>query len=211
MVYTGTFMIDELYDRLVGRLKQKLPGYSAQRKMSPSIRNGGEDYPDPKFSQASSVLILVFPKGNQVCTVLIERTAIGPHASQISLPGGKRDKDDPSDGYTALRETWEEVGVKPENIEIIGNLSPLYVPHSNFGIHPYIAFTTNEPDFIPNPDEVASILIVSIEQLFSSTTKRNRIISDGSMNINAPYYDVEGHMVWGATAMILSEFETILK
>lgn len=211
MEYTGISMIDYCPDRISEKLILGLPGVSGQQKMAPSVRFSGDRLPDPGLSRQSSVLILLFPQNGSWGTVLIERTLFGPHAGQISFPGGKQDHDDQSELLTALREANEEVGVKQDSIKILGQLSKLFVPNSNFWISPFIAWVDFVPDWQPNPSEVKSIITVTLSDLFDDSNKKRKTLSRNGVHIDAPYYDIHGHMVWGATAMIISEFETLLK
>lgn len=210
MVYTGISMIDFHPQFVKKKLESGLPGLKGQRKMAPSVQFSGEKLPDPELSRESSVLILLFPKNGSWGIVLIERSHFGPHAGQISLPGGKKDQEDNSDLATALRETHEEVGVQTESIEVIGSLSKLFVPNSNFWISPFIGWVDYIPEWKPSPSEVKSILTVSLKDLFDDKNKKKKTLNRKGISIETPYYDVNGHMVWGATAMILSELEAVL-
>ena len=211
MEFTGISMIDYCPEKVQERLSLGLPGVEGQQKMAPSVRFSGDRLPDPGLSQQSSVLILLFPQNGTWGTIFIERTQIGPHAGQISFPGGKKDPGDKTELSTALREAHEEVGVQQDSITILGQLSKLYVPNSNFWISPFIGMVDLIPNWQPNPSEVKSILTVNLPDLFDDSNKKRKLLVLRGISIDAPYYDVSGHMVWGATAMILSEFETLLK
>jgi 8-oxo-dGTP pyrophosphatase MutT (NUDIX family) len=211
MEFTGISMIDINPDNIYKRLSCGLPGERAQKKMSPSVRYTNSKPPDPKYRKESGVLILLYPDGNDWATVLMERTVIGPHGGQVSFPGGKKERDDPTIEYTALREAKEEVGVRIEDVQILGSLTKLFVPNSNYLISPIIALATTKPIWIINPIEVKSLIPVKLKYLFDDTIKKTRIISRNGVEIEAPFYDVQGHFVWGATAMIISEFETLLR
>jgi len=211
MESTGISMIDYCPDIILERLNVCLPGVSGQQRMAPSVRFSGDRMPDPGLSQQSSVLILLFPQNGTWSTVLIERTMLGVHAGQISFPGGKRDPDDQSELFTALREANEEVGVSPDSVRVLGKLTELYVPNSNFWINPFIASIDYLPEWQPNPSEVKSVIMVSLPDLFNDSNKKQRVLSRSGLSIDTPYYDINGHMIWGATAMIISEFEVLLK
>ncbi len=204
-------MIDFHPECIRQKLDLGLPGVSAQQKMAPSVRFSGERLPDPGLSRQSSVLILLFPYNNSWGIVLIERTQVGIHAGQMSLPGGKQDSDDKTELDTALREADEEVGVNRDTIKNLGSLSKLYVPNSNFWISPFIAWVDYAPSWQANPKEVKSIVAVALPELFDDKHKKTKIFFSHGKQIEAPYYDVNGHMVWGATAMIISEFEVLVK
>jgi len=209
MVYTGTSMIELNFESIRNRLASGLPGETAQRRMSPSVRLTKVQQPVKGESMESSVLITLFPTSGGLGTLLMERTKIGPHGGQISFPGGKMDLQDINTEQTALREAQEEVGLEAKDVEIIGSLSRLYVPNSNFWINPFVAIIKTEPKWIPNADEVSSLIRVDLEYLFSNSIKKRRELQVNGFQIDAPYYDVHGHFVWGATAMIISEFESV--
>jgi 8-oxo-dGTP pyrophosphatase MutT (NUDIX family) len=143
--------------------------------------------------------------------VLIRRPEYpGVHGGQISLPGGRREVGEPLPA-TALREAREEIGLDPETVEIIGQLSPLYTPPSNFYIFPFVAFSPNQPLFQPNANEVAEIIETPLRLLQNPAHRKEEswyFQNYGERRV--PFFDVYGHQVWGATAMILSEFLTLL-
>jgi 8-oxo-dGTP pyrophosphatase MutT (NUDIX family) len=202
-------MIESLIRELEKRLGSKLPGRDAQYRMAPSLRPPGNAGNDGSRSKPSGVLILLFPGDDGISTVFIERAQGGPHGGQVSLPGGKREKGDTDLTFTAMREASEEIGINPEEVELLGLLTPLYVPHSNYCIQPVIGYCQEKPSFESNPVEVDEIVVVSLESLFSPENRRIMNYKWGGSTIEAPYYDAGGHMVWGATAMIISEFEIL--
>ncbi len=186
------------------QLLEKLPGKSAQLKMAPAHRKN--EIIIPNNAQQSAVLILLFKKNNAWHFILIERSNDGKtHSGQISFPGGKMDSTDFSKTYTALRECEEEIGISKKNIEVLGNLSSIYIPISNFLVHPILAFTNNELLLTPSENEVQQIFEISIEKFFL-----NKKIVTVFENKNVPAYVFDNNKnVWGATAMILSELEEI--
>ncbi|MFA6128116.1 MAG: CoA pyrophosphatase [Bacteroidales bacterium] len=202
-------MINDKIRHLQECLKGELPGRKAQELMAPSIRPRGSALFDGSNPRSSGVMILLFPTEQGISTVFIVRTAGGPHGGQISLPGGKQEKSDRDLSKTALRETQEEIGVDPSSILEIGTLTPLYVPHSNFFIQPVIGFVEFHPTFIPDQKEVAGVIEIPLMQLFDPKNRKSMILSAAGAEITAPYYEASGHRIWGATAMIISEFERI--
>ncbi|HMP30624.1 MAG TPA: CoA pyrophosphatase, partial [Saprospiraceae bacterium] len=134
------------------------------------------------------------------------------HSAQISFPGGKLEDSDYSHSDCALRETHEEVGIDPSSVGIIGELSSIFVVASNFMVYPFVGFTSSEPNFEPDTDEVEYIIEVPLEQLLENKyIKRKSItVSNGTLIDNVPYFNFSGEVVWGATAMILSELKDIL-
>ncbi len=171
----------------------------------------------PHDARESAVLILLEETpadGLQV--LLIERTADGSaHSQQIAFPGGRRDPEDDSLLHTALREAWEEIGIDRDAVHILGSLTPLYIPVSRFHVYPFVAQASPGLLLRPNPAEVARILHISLQSLFDP---QNRIIAEvkpssaPDMLLKVPAYRLpeQGTLVWGATAMILSELQTLL-
>ncbi|MBP6455765.1 MAG: CoA pyrophosphatase [Chitinophagaceae bacterium] len=187
-------------------LLEKLPGKTAQFKMAPAHRSS--DLIIPKDAKQSAVIILLFHKKNVWHFILIERSEDGKtHSGQISFPGGRVDQNDFSKTFTALRECEEEIGISKNNIQILGNLSSLYIPPSNFLVQPIIAYTEKEINFIRSENEVQEIIEVSIEDFFD---RKNKIEGTVFENKLVPAYQLtKNKIVWGATAMILAEFEEI--
>jgi len=157
----------------------------------------------------AGVLVLFYPKETQTYFVLTLRSADGIHASQISFPGGKYEKTDNDLLRTAIRETEEEIGVTQRNIKIIKKLSDLYVPPSNFLVSPYMGFLEHQPKFIPQQNEVVEIIEVSLHYFLNLETTFHNIKTNYSNFIGVPSYYIQGKIVWGATAMILSELKDI--
>ncbi len=208
-----TLMIDEFAEKLRRNL-ENLPGHRAQEKMAPEHRLPNEQweryYPAAKLS---GVLLLFYPVGNSIHTVLIQRpTYDGVHSGQVGFPGGQKEEPDKSMIETALREANEEVGIDLKSVNVLGQLTQLYVPPSNFLITPVVAFSTRQPDFIIDKNEVAEIIEPAIEELLNDKAtgiKGIRVRKD--ITIQAPYYDIQGRVVWGATAMIISELNEVLR
>jgi 8-oxo-dGTP pyrophosphatase MutT (NUDIX family) len=202
-------MISDQIHRLKECLKNDLPGTSAQALMAPSIRPPGMENFDGSQPRSSGVMILLFPTDDGLSTVFIHRTQGGPHGGQISLPGGKQELSDANLSETARRETFEEIGVNPELINEIGLLTPLYVPHSNFIIQPVVGFVGFKPEFVPDAKEVEEVIITPLKHLFHKDNRKSMILKGAGAEITAPYYEASGHRIWGATAMIISEFERV--
>jgi len=167
----------------------------------------------PENPTPSSVLLLLYPYKGEVYTVFMLRPDYGGiHSGQISLPGGKQEPDDPDLQTTALRESYEEVGIIPEKVEVLGQLSDLYIPPSRFLVTPFIGFSDVRPDFVRDPAEVEEIIEINIRDLFSEKAfqvKRHKI--GIGVHIKAPAFVVNSHVIWGATAMILSEFNDVIR
>ena len=196
-------------------LSKKLPGLSAQKKMAPRMRFSHGYDAKPSFAKQSAVLILIYFTENQAHIALIQRGFDdGLHSGQIAFPGGKQEKIDNSLIDTALREAWEEVGIVAKNVEVLGKLTPLYIPISNFSVQPVVAFAEKRPTFNTNPAEVRQLIELNIKDL---QNKANIHLQKIPLNRNgkktvmeAPAFVLGEHVIWGATAMILSEFLEIL-
>lgn len=211
MEFTGISMIDQtIIQHLQEKIKNGLPGRPAQERMAPAVRFNGRIWPDPALSRDSSVLISLFQDKGMWTTLFIERTPYGPHGGQISFPGGKRDPDDQSLMDTALREAHEEVGLDPSRVHVIGELSRLYVPNSNFWIHPFVGLIDHPETWTCNPLEVIQVIPVPLDDLFNQQNKLTKDFRRNDVHIHAPCYAINGFHIWGATAMIISELEVLL-
>ena len=146
--------------------------------------------------------------------MLIERAAHPKdrHSGQISFPGGSWEDSDGSLEAVALREAHEEIGIPPAQIQVLGRLTELYIPVSNFMVHPFVGIIHGTPTFSPQPGEVAHILTPPVHQFFSPEYQKTTDLSlaENLTIRNVPYFEVDGRVVWGATAMILSELIEIL-
>ena len=191
----------------------KLPGPEVQFKMAPPGRPDG--YPSDNSYKESAVAILLNIRNNEVFFPLIQRTSGNQndkHKGQISLPGGKFDAEDKTLLNCALRELEEEIGVKREEVNLVGNLTDLYIPVSSFKVQPYVVFSENNFNFVPQPREVEYILEVSLKDLLDNNNlKTGKIDLDSGMELhNVPYFNLNDHVIWGATAMILNEFKNVV-
>ncbi len=205
---------DYFISKLKYEIKMPLPGLEAQLKMAPKIRaidfkNGF----DSSNATKSSVLILLYPDNSYIKTVFIQRSEYGGiHSGQVSYPGGRFEKSDKDLIETAFRESKEEIGVDPKKIHLIGTLSELYIPPSNYIVLPVIGFMNERANFIPDPKEVRDIVEVKITDLLDKGSVKEKAIPVLSQSsINAPFYNVSGLIIWGATAMITSEFVEIVR
>jgi len=171
-------------------------------------------YPDlkPLSPKTAAVLVLLYPIKKETHCVLIERSTYqGQHSGQISFPGGKKEKNDTNIFETAIREAWEEININKKDINIVGKLSKLYIPPSNFEVTPVLAFSKNQPNFIPSKREVVEILEVKIKDLVQpEIIKKTKIQFKNGKTLITPYFDLHSKTVWGATAMILNELKHYL-
>lgn len=198
-------------DHIARLLKSDLPGRKSHLKMLPPGRElvvGQQDIDRVKYS---SVLLLLFPDADQLYTCLTKRNAsMRHHPGQISLPGGRVEEGE-SPERTALRETREEIGVSPPDVRILGRLSDLYVSASRFMIFPYVGWVNHKPDFELNADEAEKILLFPVN-LSRKGDEISRLPMKTSLGtIDVPCYPFDGEIIWGATAMILTEFLDLIR
>jgi 8-oxo-dGTP pyrophosphatase MutT (NUDIX family) len=206
--------VDEFIEKLKKRLEHPLPGEEHQYKMAPLKRSRMSELAMDKINpRKSAVLILLFPFEDKIKTVLIERPVYeGVHSGQVAFPGGKFDIEDISLMNTALREAEEEIGINKSQVTILGNLTDLYIMPSNFLVTPFIGFMKSVPVFLPDSREVNKIITIDIELLSDISIRGEKTISHSNgYKIKTPYYSVEGLTVWGATAMIISEFNAVVE
>ena len=202
-----------LENYLRARLKMKLPGIIEQNKMSPIPLKDGYLKSIKTDHKIGSILIIFFRKNNNFFFPLIKRSnKLKNHSSQISFPGGRFEEEDINLTNTAIRESNEEIGLKIKKNKILGKLTQIYIPASNYKVSPYIAFYDKIPQFKLNSFEVDKLIEVSLNQILdeSSILKKKMKLSSGIL-VDCPYYFLNGYIVWGATAMILSELCAILK
>jgi len=191
-----------------------LPGQPAQLKMAHAFRR--RLWPTPDDARQAGVLLLLYPKQSDWYLVFIERTSKNPadvHGGQISFPGGKQEPSDPDIIACALREASEEVGIIAEDVNVFGLLTPLYIPVSNFLVHPVVGKLDYTPTFVPQPSEVQDILELPLMHFLSGeNTKQKDILFGSGMKMDdVPYFDAHGKVIWGATAMIMSEIKCIVE
>jgi 8-oxo-dGTP pyrophosphatase MutT (NUDIX family) len=179
--------------------------------MASSVRNLRiSDKPNEQTRQ-SAVCILLYPKADGWYIPLIVRPEYdGTHSGQVAFPGGKVEETDADVVATALREMSEEIGVTLSEVEVLGRLTPLFVFASNFMVHPIVAVTDQTPAFVPDPREVARILEVPVKDLLDESLRSEKEINVRGFRVQAPFFDFQGQTVWGATAMMLSEFAVLL-
>ena len=193
---------------------ESLLGIKAHRKMAPSGRPlSAASFKADREPRKAAVLALFYPgPGNHTNFLLIKRAEYeGTHASQIGFPGGKYEDSDSDLTITALRETEEEVGVRARDIIVKKELSDLFIPPSNFLVRPYLGITEYRPEFKAN-HEVEGILEVELVELLSDSSVKTRRMSTSYMkNIEVPCFHLQNRIVWGATAMMLSEIKELIK
>lgn len=207
-------MLSQFIDTLKVQLQKPLPGIEVQFEMAHLNRQKAmREQVDESAYKQSAVLLLVYPGvDDEPSILLIERMAYnGYHSGQIALPGGKVEETDISLEQTALREFFEETGssLVPE---IIGRLTSVRIPVSSFVVHPFVGYTLEKPAFRISEHEVAQLLELKVSDLLDPTlVKETTIEPTPFMKIKTPYFDVQGKILWGATAMILNEFKHVVR
>lgn len=203
--------------RLSSKIKNiKLPAEASHLKMMPPSRKELLNISNEAINQAkkAGVVALFYPdEFHQTKFILILRkTYEGIHSAQVGFPGGKLEAQDFSIKEAAIRETFEEVGVPKQDIHILYELSGLYIAPSNFYVHPFIAITPQTPFFKLQEDEVEALIEVSLQHfLDENVIMNNRVKAAYNIDVEVPTFLLNDHIVWGATAMILSEIKDLLK
>ncbi|WP_456439957.1 NUDIX hydrolase [Psychroserpens sp.] len=194
----------------------ELPGEVSQIKMSPPYRLELMEHNKVlmKTAKQAAVLALFYPNmHNETHLILILRkTYKGVHSAQVGFPGGKLEDDDTDLQMTALRETYEEVGVPMNTVNVLKRMTPMYIPPSNFTVHPFFGVTQSTPNFIKQDDEVEDLIEVSLSHfLDESTVIQTSVPTSYKVNVEVPAFKLNDHVVWGATAMMLSEIKDLIK
>jgi 8-oxo-dGTP pyrophosphatase MutT (NUDIX family) len=189
-------------------LLQTLPGAVSHRKMLPLNRELTVNPEDQARIKHSSVLLLLFIEDGELKVCLIKRPGhMKHHAGQIALPGGRIEKGETA-LETALRETWEEIGITHDQIEILGSLSELYVQVSRFQIHPFVGWLDKKPKFTIDKNEVEKTISFPLKNMIDNVVEIE--LSTVSGQLKVPCVKFEGEIIWGATAMILAEMVDLL-
>ena len=206
-------MLEIFSKSLKHRLALPLPGREAQLKMAHAERRLNlSRYKIPAEARPGSVLILLFEDEGTIKLPLIMRSDYdGVHSGQIGLPGGKFESEDADLQSTALRETEEEIGISKSDVSLIGRLTELYIPPSNFLVHPFVGTIPFKPEFVPDQNEVARIIELDLDTLMdeNNISEKDIKLSTG-ITIRSPVFHFNNDTVWGATAMMLSEFKSVL-
>lgn len=210
--YRNCFKNMNFPDRLKTEIQKGLPGTEIQWQMASSDRFV-RDFPmfPGEDARVAAVLILLYPGDGTVKTVFMQRHAYnGVHGGQISFPGGKKEPGDESVIQTALREAYEETGTDPEEVEIIGTLTPLFIPVSNMLVTPVVGWTDKKPPFNHQPEEVLFLFEAELEKFLDESIIKKKPFEVRGEIYDIKYFDYEGNTIWGATAMILHELMVII-
>jgi 8-oxo-dGTP pyrophosphatase MutT (NUDIX family) len=202
----------QIEESLRERLAGTLPGVDAQLRFAPSpARAGWRAGHFPADARTAAALVLVYPREAGVAVPLTVRASgLARHPGQISLPGGATDPGETL-AEAALREAAEEIGVDPSSVRVLGELTPVHVLVSGFTLHPVVGITDRRPAFHAAPGEVEAILEVALDDLRDASRIRQGSRIREGVAVEYPYFDLLGHQVWGATAMVLGEFICLLQ
>lgn len=193
----------------------ELPASEAHFIMAPLERINSyknQEFRD-RIPKIAAVMMLFYPKNGITHLVLIVRNSYkGVHSAQIAFPGGKFETDDITFQNTALRETQEEIGINPDSIDVIRAFTHIYIPPSNFMVYPFLGICKEEINFELDVKEVAAIIELSLTEFLSKEIiVSTQMRTSYAENISIPAFKINEHIVWGATAMILSELKEVLK
>ena len=193
-----------------------LPGEDSQVKMSPTYRSElvEQQLKLMKHARKAGVMALFYPDvaHHTKLILILRKTYSGVHSAQVGFPGGKLEKEDPSLEYAALRETFEEVGVPIENMTVLKAMTSVYVPPSNFMVYPFLGITLKTPQFLKQDDEVEDLIQVKLADFLNEANVGSQMLMTSlQKEVEVPVFKLNGHMVWGATAMMLSEIKDLLK
>lgn len=207
-------LIDRVKSSILLAMKASLPGRQAQLKMV-AVPRRIIDAPIPNDAKKAAVLILLYPRAETIYTVFMKRAVHNGdrHSGQISLPGGKKEDSDKNLGETALRETEEEIGIPSSEIELLGQLTKMYIPVSGFEVTPFIGIINKEPNFRLDTIEAQYLIEVPVKKLLdpnSILVKSIHTRSDFFLK-DVPYFAFQNHEIWGATAMMTNEFLELIR
>jgi 8-oxo-dGTP pyrophosphatase MutT (NUDIX family) len=204
--------LQDVIKRFERNLHKPLPGREGQIIMAPKpVDEARFTFLDPKGSKRGAVLILFYPGPSGCAIPFIKRPVyVGAHSGQVSFPGGKWEEGDKDLEMTAVRETYEEIGVDIDKIKVFGELTHLFIPPSNFSVAPYLGFIEEVPTFNPDPREVKRVIECEFSYLIDKTIRKRKTMDfRDNIKMDVPYYDIDKEVVWGATAMMLSELMMI--
>ncbi len=209
-------VFNSFLDAVVKIKHLELFGELSHAKMSPPYRLelAKKMQAKAKSAKKAGVLALFYPNAdfNTNFVLILRKTYKGVHSAQVGFPGGKYEEGDNDLMTTAMRETEEEVGVPTSNLNIIKPMSPLYIPPSNFIVHPFLAVSEYKPLFRKQEDEVEDIIEVSLlDFLNDRNVLMTRVPTSYNVEVEVPAFKLNDHIVWGATAMMLSELKDLLK
>ena len=202
--------------RIVNVTKMELPGESVQFKMAPMerLQELRREAKNINTARRAGVMSLFYPSEDfeTRLILILRKTYNGVHSAQVGFPGGKLELEDKTIQDAALRETEEEVGVSRETISVLKQLTEIYIPPSNFFVQPFLGIITELPKFVAQEEEVEALIEVTLQDFMDDINITTQILSTSyATSLEVPAFKLNGHIVWGATAMVLNEIRELLK
>ncbi|WP_410004994.1 NUDIX hydrolase [Aequorivita nionensis] len=202
--------------RIVKVTKMELPGEAVQFKMAPieRLQELKRVAREKNTAKQAGVMSLFYPSENfeTKLILILRKTYKGVHSAQVGFPGGKLEAQDRTIQDAALRETEEEVGVSRDTISVLKKLTEIYIPPSNFFVQPFLGITSESPKFVPQEKEVEALIEVTLQDFMNDVNIITQTLSTSyATSIEVPAFKLNGHIVWGATAMMLNEVRELLK
>jgi 8-oxo-dGTP pyrophosphatase MutT (NUDIX family) len=198
-------------ETLTNNLQNPLPGESAHQTMQALSNSRLLSKPNQR-TRKSAILILFYPYKNEILFPLILRPAYdGVHSGQVAFPGGRYELSDENLVRTALREAQEEIGLRLTDVKVLGTLTEIFIPPSNFFVLPVVGCIPYRPDFFPDAREVEDIFEINLNEISDIQIVGSSDIMIRGEKVHAPHYEVQGYKIWGATAMMISELLSVLR
>ena len=204
------------FNELIPKIKKSsLPGVDSQFKLAPSIRKklGKEIDVQNLNPKNAAVMSLIFPdnNGEMKMVFMLRKTYKGVHSNQIGFPGGKVEKEDGNMMATALRETYEEIGVKPNEITVLKQMTDVYIPPSNFLVKPFLGVVESRPNYVLEQKEVERLIEIPLKSILSTKyVSSHKIINSYTKETEVPAFKFDNDVIWGATAMMLSDIKDLI-
>ena len=197
--------IDQIADKLSFRLAGSLPGLQAQLGMAPAHREELlREFAPTDGTREAAVLVAVTGHSRPAIVLTERRSNLKHHPGQISFPGGRREPEEDLQD-TALREASEEIGLSSQYVQILGALTPLYIPPSRYHVYPFVGVVSHAASLAPSDDEVSQIILADVDQLCNPATRSTEVRTLRGQTVDIPFFDLDGHKIWGATAMMIAE------
>ncbi len=198
--------------QLTRKLRGPLPGKAAHRKMISPARKSLYRDADLSDARPSSVLLPFYPVDGRPVLAFVRRQQYdGVHSGQIAFPGGQFEAQDKDLQHTALREAWEETGITSQDVTVIGKLTQVYIPPSNFLVQPFVGYLSKRPLFRPDAGEISEVIEISLEELLTEECLQTKTVTAGRSSYEVPCFYVRQRIIWGATAMMLNELLELIR
>jgi 8-oxo-dGTP pyrophosphatase MutT (NUDIX family) len=214
-VLLGLYIMNNPSEHIKSLLQKPLPGLHSHLKLAPPTRKQELENAQKAslYAKKSAVMILLFHDAGVLKVVFIRRSFyVGIHAGQMAFPGGRFEETDSSVEETAFREIEEEIGIKSDDIELLGRISDIYVPPSNFLISVFVGYLANKPVYLPDEREVAEVIEIDFNEFLmpDAITQKSFFVPSSNQTVLAPCYQTSKCDIWGASAMVMSELIDML-